>query len=641
MDKAKLRELIMKAKETLGDKNADLIAEAYGVQQWNNNTMKGLCPWHSERNPSYSYNKKDYTAHCFSCGKSADVIQAFMDCYGLTFTQAAKKLFEEAEMDVLWDKIKVDSAYKYPHGEGELTEEVIAYLKIRGISEATLKKCGVQADDQGNIVLPYYNENDMLLTVKYRPARQVPKGETKIWAQKGSDTTPILFNMNRCNPDLPLVICEGEIDCLAMYEAGWHNVVSIPFGAKTFTWIDKNYDWLSQFNEIIIASDNDEAGVKMREECVRRLGAYRTKYIEIPETIFIEQSQKYRRIKDCNEVLVFCGSEALIDLVKNAHESPIASIKDISEIEFVSADDFDGIKTGLAPLDREIGGLAKGSLTIVTGTPGSGKTSLLYGILAQALEAGESFWCFSGELPEGQTALWLTSILGGPSHAVSAIAKNGNTYYKTDWKCAQEIKKFYSGRWFLYRDDCEPEIDKLIDSATQTYKKYGTKCFLFDNLMMVSCNTIEEELRQQKTIAAKLVEFAKAYNVVCILVAHPRKLAQGSKVGLMDLSGSSALSNLAHRVITVKRVTDDDKNGKNQYSTVDPEMRKFSVVVEVVKDRYAGKQTVCGLYYDNMSRRFYTSPEEYNYVYAWDKSNPKPLKWPHPTDEEIFGEIEE
>ena len=236
-DKAKLRELIMKAKEKLGDDNADIIAEAYGVQQWDRRSMKGLCPWHSERNPSYSYNKKDYTARCFSCGRSADTIQALMDGYDLTFTQAAKKLFELAEIDVVWGNNYKDKSYRYPHEECELSQDVIDYMALRGISEDTLRKCGVQSDGNGNIAFQYWDENDELLMVKYRPAHKLEDGENKCWAQKGADTSPILFNMSRCNPDSSLLICEGEGDCLAAYEAGWHCVVSIPFGANSMTFM--------------------------------------------------------------------------------------------------------------------------------------------------------------------------------------------------------------------------------------------------------------------------------------------------------------------------------------------------------------------------------------------------------------------
>lgn len=110
----------------------------------------------------------------------------------------------------------------------------------------------------------YYDTNDVLTLVKYRPSHKIDKskGEVKTWCQKDADTSPILFNMNRVNVDSPLLICEGEIDCASAIEAGFTNAVSVPLGAGNFHWIEHNWDWLEQFTDIIVCADNDEAGQK-------------------------------------------------------------------------------------------------------------------------------------------------------------------------------------------------------------------------------------------------------------------------------------------------------------------------------------------------------------------------------------------
>ena len=78
--------------------------------------------------------------------------------------------------------------------------------------------------------------------------------------------------MNKCDPSKPLYIQEGEGDCLSVIEAGYTNVVSVPNGSQNMQWIEENWDWLSQFPKIIIWSDNDEPGKKMRKEAIHRLG---------------------------------------------------------------------------------------------------------------------------------------------------------------------------------------------------------------------------------------------------------------------------------------------------------------------------------------------------------------------------------
>lgn len=105
--------------------------------------------------------------------------------------------------------------------------------------------------------------------------------QAKCWCQQNSDTAPLLFNMNRINVNSPLLICEGEPDCLSAIEAGFKNAVSVPLGVKP-PLDDENLEWLDQFDSIIICADNDDAGVKMQKECVPRLGSWQNKGCRYP-----------------------------------------------------------------------------------------------------------------------------------------------------------------------------------------------------------------------------------------------------------------------------------------------------------------------------------------------------------------------
>ena len=65
--------------------------------------------------------------------------------------------------------------------------------------------------------------------------------------------------MNHCNPDNPtLVLTEGQIDSLSVAEAGIENAVSVPTGAKGFTWIPYCWDFLSQFKTLVVFGDCEE-----------------------------------------------------------------------------------------------------------------------------------------------------------------------------------------------------------------------------------------------------------------------------------------------------------------------------------------------------------------------------------------------
>jgi len=321
-------EKIQKAKEKLGDRNAEIIAELLKLEKWDAKNKKGCCPYHKEDTPSFIYNPRTFKFHCFGCSKNTDIIDAYMYS-GMSYIEAVKNLFEEAKIKYSFNElgVKTKREYRYPHEEPlNDKKHVYEYMALRGISRETVDAADVREDAQGNCVFNFYDTNGVLTLVKYRPSHKVDKskGEIKSWCQPGADTSPLLFRMDRVNPEEPLVITEGEIDTLAVMEAGWSNVVSCPLGSQNLHWIEENFEWLEQFNSIIICSDNDDAGVKMRKEATSRLGSWRCKYVQIPDTYTNNDGQTYS-VKDANEVLYYMGRQALFDLIINATDTGVPS----------------------------------------------------------------------------------------------------------------------------------------------------------------------------------------------------------------------------------------------------------------------------------------------------------------------------
>lgn len=207
------RETILQAKEKLGDRNAQIIVEELGITDFDEKNMKCCCPFHQEDHASFIYNKKAFNFRCFgSCGRSYDILDVFM-YKGATYAEACRKLFELAEMPYSFGElgVKTKRHYRYPH-EVPCTDKskVYAYFEQRKISRETLDALDVRQDSEGNAVFNYYDTNDVLTMVKYKPSHKVQHGQAKCWCQQNSDTAPLLFNMNRINVNSPLLICEGE-----------------------------------------------------------------------------------------------------------------------------------------------------------------------------------------------------------------------------------------------------------------------------------------------------------------------------------------------------------------------------------------------------------------------------------------------
>lgn len=642
------REAILQAKEKLGDRNAQIIVEELGITDFDEKNMKCCCPFHQEDHASFIYNKKAFNFRCFgSCGRSYDILDVFM-YKGATYAEACKKLFELAEMPYSFGElgVKTKRHYRYPH-EVPCTDKskVYAYFEQRKISRETLDALDVRQDSEGNVVFNYYDTNDVLTMVKYKPSHKVQHGQAKCWCQQNSDTAPLLFNMNRINVNSPLLICEGEPDCLSAIEAGFKNAVSVPLGSSNLHWIDENLEWLDQFESIIICADNDDAGVKMQKECVPRLGSWRTKVVDIPA---IPIGNTGRVTKDLNEILYVCGKDKVLELILDAKDSPVPSVADLSDVEPTEYEDVDGVTTGLKAIDDELMRLFFGTLTIVSGQPGSGKSSLLTQLACNSLNNDISTWLFSGELPNGVEKSWFNYIFAGPRNITDAISRRGNPYKKISTTTLAEINKTYKGRWHIYRDDYDNTLDKLIASMTDTVRKYGARCLILDNFMCIDTETSEEELRSQTDTIKKLIEFAKKYQVAVILVCHPRKMDAGTNVGIYDIAGTSNIVNLAHRTIGLRRVTDAERENAAKYSEKRRQLLKYDVIVTVVKDRMFGRQNIdVGLYYDPASRRFFSDMDEYDRRFSWDKKEYKePLPLPpqllaeeRASEDEAFGAV--
>lgn len=612
------KELIEKAKEKLGDENAFIMADLLELEDFDEKNLKACCPYHREDTPSFVYNRKDHRMHCFGCNRTVDIIDVLME-KRLTFLDAAKYLFDKAEIDYSFGEqnIRTKRDYRYPREE-PITEKktVIEYFGKRGISKGVLDYLDVREDNNGNGVFNFYDTNDVLTMVKYRPARTVDKhsGQPKTWCQKDADTAPLLFNMNRINTSKPLLITEGEIDCASAIEAGYLNAVSVPLGAGNFHWIEENWDWLDSFDSIIIWSDNDEPGIKMRKECIYRLGTWRTKYISTP-MYFEKEDGKRIPLKDINDCLQVGGKDFVMKLIADAKDVPVKSVVDYSEIEELDISQMDGVMTGIKPLDDELGKLFYGTLTILSGRPGSGKTSIVDQIIAKTIDGGDPVFLFSKELSERMLASWFNAIIAGRRNMVEKTSPDGRKYYVVPYSAQKKMQQFYNKKLMIYRDDEPNDVESVLKSAEECVRKFGCKLIVLDNLMMLDlqCSENDKNTAQTNLINA-LIKFAVKFNVSVVLIAHPRKTQDSnSDIEMYDIAGSSNIINLAMRSIGLRRVSKKEKE--------DPKCkwRNYDVVLTVMKDRMFGKSDCqIGLWYDIISRRFYTDYEEYDVQYAWD-----------------------
>lgn len=621
------QELIRKAKEQLGDRNAEIIADIMELKGYDTRLRKSLCPFHDEDTPSFIYNPKSYAFHCFGkCARNYDLIDVLMAKEHLTYAEAALKLFDFAGLDAVLPEIGVRSGgdYYYPAPIYASNKDIVyAYWAKRCISKETIDYLDIQQDPRGNTLFQYYDTADVLTMVKVRISGPVPKGEIKCWCAKDENgrsfgTKPILYNMNRINVGAQLIITSGEGDCAAAIECGYTNTVSIPLGDGNTHWISECWDWLNNFNDIILVHDNDESGEKFARDVASRLGEYRVKVVDLPKNITI--GDKVYAIKDLNELLFRCGKDAVRESIDNARNSEVQTVVDYADVKRFDMSDVDGFRTGLVDFDRAIDKFYAGTTTILTGVTGAGKSSLLSTLICRSVEHGFPTFVYSGELSNPSLKNWVDCVHAGQRH-LEKFTSAGTEYYKLKPEAYEKINNFYKHQIYFYKDGVDHKTSHLFATMEAVVRRYGVKTVIVDNLTCVDLeNNDENKYIKQDEFIRDIIEFAKKWSVVCIIVLHPRKLDCVRRMNLFDLQGVVSAVNLAHRVISLYRVTEKDRQGvqRNNGTWVVPPIN-CDVQIEVLKDRFgAGAGKIIDLWYDVPSRRFYDSLDSLDYKYAWD-----------------------
>ena len=422
-------------------------------------------------------------------------------------------------------------------------DPAIRYLESRGISEEVTKKYEIttQTNNDKILVFPFKTSENETPFIKYRKT-DFKKGrdQNKEWCQ--ADGKPVLFGMKQCNlQNDTLIITEGQIDSLSVAEAGYENAVSVPTGCNGFTWVPYCWDWIQNFKTIIVFGDYEKGHMTLLDDIKRRFS----------QVIKHVRYEDYKDCKDANAILQKYGRDQVRACIENAQAEPIRHIRNLSEVEVINPYDIPKIKTGIKQLDSLLkGGLPLGSITLVTGKAGEGKSVLASQIMLEAVDQGHKVFAYSGELTD--TAFKAIAMLqAGGSHCYQYQNKDGYTGYTLSDSNIALIDNWINNKVFIYDDsivDDEQEetivLTKLIEDAI---KRCGVDFIIIDNLMTaleLEHNGEDSKYDQQSTFVKKLARIARTFNVVLVLVAHMRK-NNSNRNGNDEVAGSSDISNLA------------------------------------------------------------------------------------------------
>lgn len=548
------------------------------------------CPYcgggHSHDKNTFSINLENGTFNCFrsGCGKHGHFVELARD-FGFPLDFGEAKQYK-----------------RLPQKRIETRPTAVAYLEGRGISRAIAEKYRITtAKNRENVlVFPFFDENNVMQYVKYRKTDFDPKRDkNKEWSE--TDAKPILFGMAQCTDGGTLIITEGQIDSLSVAECGIPNAVSVPNGARGFTWYQHCREWLERFEDVVVFGDNEHGHITLVEELQARLS----------QKVRVVREIDYLGEKDANDILRKYGRDAVLYAVRNAEVPQLKNIKDLSQVNAVDLEKLPKIRTGLTPLDRTIGGLYLGQVSLWSGKRGQGKSTLSSQIIAEALEQMWNVFVYSGELPDYHFKRWLDLQLAGKANLKEQMNEFGEKYYTIPADVQERLNGWYQGRAFIYDNSYIPEKNQETETLLQTIEKaikqYDIKLICIDNLMtaMEQVDEKSDLYTAQSNFVWNLKRIAMKYNVHIMLVAHPRKTKDG-EMGNDDISGSGDITNKVDTIIFYGRKQDDDGGGH----------------ISVTKNRLTGRlavgRNVIETAYSVSCKRIVAVGDSFSKSYGWE-----------------------
>ena len=343
----------------------------------------GLCPFHNEKTASFSVNSEKQFYYCFGCGAAGNVFSFLMEMENCDFPEAMKRLAERAHITLpepeknaqaiaaeqlkkrLFEMHTLAGRFFYEALQKEEGAEARAYLQKRQMDPRMARKFGIgYSPDSYDALFKHLQEKGFKISEilktglvlenkdgkgyhdRFRGRLMFPifdvqgrvvgfggrilaKGEPKYL----NSPETILFSKSRNLYGLnfakqtrkrELILVEGYMDMLSIYQAGFHNVVA----SLGTAFNQEHARTLKRFaDDVILLYDSDEAGVKAALRAIPML-----KGVGLTTRVV-----NLRPYKDPDEFIQHEGCEAFEKRLEEAENSVLYEIR-MKERDFDLAD---------------------------------------------------------------------------------------------------------------------------------------------------------------------------------------------------------------------------------------------------------------------------------------------------------------
>lgn len=451
--------------------------------------------------------------------------------------------------------------YKRPQFKNatNCSDEILQWFQTRGISSMTINNAGIQSGftwfPQLNaeaycIQFPYF-KHGVLANIKHRDGLKNFRLE--------KDAELVFFGLESLkSSDEYILITEGEIDALSFNEAGVTYAISVPNGASlssnnALEYLDNCWSYFDNDKKVILALDNDNPGLLLREELSRRIGKERCFKVN------------FGKHKDANEYFLAEGAQALREVVnpENLIEYPLQGVLTVNdiwdEVEFIMENGLPrGKTTGVFYQFDEYFSFEGSKLCVVTGPPNAGKSPFVdCNALIMSIRHGWKWGVCSMESKPLKIYIvkLMEKILGKfirPGVVITAEQK-------------ERLRNFLQEHFFFieanYDNNESDTLDFILSASSDLVRKFGIKGLIID-----PWNKIEHQIKNGETetnyvsrALDQIIRHEQKHDLFVFLVAHPSKPKSAMKKGetwvpsLYDVSGSNNFYNKPDWGITVAR----------------------------------------------------------------------------------------
>jgi DNA primase len=280
----------------------------------------GLCPFHSEKTPSFTVSEDKQIFHCFGCHAGGNVFKFLMDYEKISFIESVQELAGQLGIDIEYESTPGDEkqneqeifydinteAAKYFYNnlhnsdEGEIARK---YLQERKIKPQTIKTFGlgyalrgwenflnfakenkldidkvvelgilIKSDDgryhdrfAGRLIFPIFSPNGRVVAFAGRVFEESEKAAKYLNSPESSVYIKgrILYGLSFAKDEIrkldKAILVEGYMDLISLFQAGVKNVVAVSGTALT----EEQVQLLSRYTKnVVLLFDADTAGIK-------------------------------------------------------------------------------------------------------------------------------------------------------------------------------------------------------------------------------------------------------------------------------------------------------------------------------------------------------------------------------------------